>query len=209
MTTNFPTVMNANDLAGALTESKVKETTGLAGFSFMRIDFETGEWSIGQDGDIITNEEILVNTTTIQHGWILWSGGRPEKLMVGFTQELPVPMASIGDDYPSEGRSFQAAIVDDGEMIAFDTNSYGGRKGVDKLLSEIKSNAAGNKRLYPLVKLSSESYANSKRGGKETFNPIFEVIRWCDQDGQSDESPAELVTDKTEEPTRQRRKRSS
>jgi|TARA_R110000803_G_scaffold34015_6_gene74435 hypothetical protein len=212
--------MNANDLAGALTESKVKETTGLAGFSFMRIDFETGEWSIGQDGDIITNEEILVNTTTIQHGWILWSGGRPEKLMVGFTQELPVPMASIGDDYPSEGRSFQAAIVDDGEMIAFDTNSYGGRKGVDVLLGKIKAHAAeGSQHLYPRVKLTSESYANKKRGGKLTYNPTFEIVAWCDEAGVEEGKKAAQVEDQSEEvaeeetveeaPTRQRRKRKS
>tara|TARA_R110000823_G_scaffold192839_1_gene324410 strand:+ start:704 stop:1348 length:645 start_codon:yes stop_codon:yes gene_type:complete len=212
--------MNANDLAGALAESKVKETTGLAGFSFMRMDFETGEWSIGQDGDIITNEEILVNTTTIQHGWILWSGGRPEKLMAGFGEDLPIPMPNIGDDYPSEGRSFQAAIVDDGEMIAFDTNSYGGRKGVDVLLGKIKAHAAeGSQHLYPMVKLTSESYANKKRGGKLTYNPTFEIVAWCDEAGVEEGKKAAQVEDQSEEvaeeetveeaPTRQRRKRKS
>jgi hypothetical protein len=206
---NFPSVVNPDDLAVSLVQSKVQETSQSTGVGFLKMDFETGEWLLGQDAEDVTGEEVLVNVATIKHGWILWSGGRPNKSMVGFSFDLPMPMEAVGQDQPAEARSFDGALFSDGTALQFDTSSYGGRKGVDKLLSEIKSNAAGNKKLYPLVKLSSESYANSKRGGKETFNPIFEVIRWCDQDGQSDEAPAELVTDKTEEPTRQRRKRSS
>lgn len=220
MTTNFPTVMNVTDLSTALAQSQVQATQGLAGFSFLKMDFESGEWLLGPDSDIVTDEEILVNTTTIQHGWILWSGGRPNKSFVGFTQPLPVQMESIGDDYPSEGRSFQAALVDDGEMLAFDTNSYGGRKGVDVLLGKIKAHAAeGSQFLYPNVKLTSESYANKKRGGKLTYNPVFEIVAWCDEEGNEEGKKAAQVEDKTEEaaeettadeaPTRQRRKRKS
>ena len=218
MTTNFPTVMSSSDLSTALAGSQVQETTGLAGFSFLKMDFESGEWLLGQDSDIVTDEEILVNTTTIQHGWILWSGGRPNKSFVGFTQPLPMPMDSLGEDHPSEGRSFQGALVDDGEMLAFDTNSYGGRKGVDVLLGKIKAHAAeGSQHLYPRVKLTSESYANKKRGGKETFNPVFEIVAWCDQEGNEEGEKAAQVTDQSEAaeetaeeaPQRQRRKRKS
>ena len=42
--TNFPTVMKTDDLAVALASSQVRETQGLAGFSFLKMDFETGEW---------------------------------------------------------------------------------------------------------------------------------------------------------------------
>jgi hypothetical protein len=210
--------MNPTDLASALAGSQVQETTGLAGFSFLKIDFESGEWLLGQDAEIVTNFEILVNTTTIQHGWILWSGGRPNKSFVGFTQPLPQPMEAIGDDYPSEARSFQGALIDDGEPLAFDTNSYGGRKGIDVLLGKIKAHSAeGSTFLYPRVKLTSESYANKKRGGKLTYNPVFEIVTWCDTDGNEEgEAPAQ-VEDKSEteaeapaEPKkRQRRKQSA
>jgi len=194
MTTNFPTVMNPTDLSTALAQSQVQETTGLAGFSFLKMDFESGEWLLGQDAEIVTNDELLVNTTTIQHGWILWSGGRPNKSFVGFTQPLPQPMESIGDDFPSEARSFQGALIDDGEPLAFDTNSYGGRKGIDVLLGKIKAHSAeGSKHLFPKVKLTSESYANKKRGGKLTFNPVFEIVAWCDNDGNEEgEAPAQV-----------------
>ena len=199
MTTNFPSVMNATDLSTALAGSQVQETTGLAGFSFLKMDFESGEWLLGQDAEVVTDELVLVNTTTIQHGWILWSGGRPEKLFVGFSQPLPMAMASIGDDHPSEGRSFQGALSDDGEMLAFDTNSYGGRKGVDVLLGQIKAHAAeGSQHLYPLVKLTAESYSNKKRGGKMTYNPLFEVVAWCDDKGVKEEGAAQMVENKTE-----------
>ena len=200
MTTNFPTVMNPTDLSTALAGSQVQETTGLAGFSFLKMDFETGEWLLGQDADIVTDEEILVNTASIQHGWILWSGGRPNKSFVGFPQPLPQPMEPIGEDYPSEARSFQGALVDDGEMLAFDTNSYGGRKGIDVLLGKIKAHSAvGSKHLYPKVKLTSESYANKKRGGKLTHNPVFELVAWCDQEGNEEGDTPEQVEDQTAE----------
>jgi len=209
--TNFPTVMKTDDLAVALASSQVRETQGLAGFSFLKMDFETGEWLLGQDSDIVTDEAVLINTTTIQHGWILWSGGRPNKTFVSFQQPLPQQMESIGEDHPSEARSFQGALVDDGEPLAFDTNSYGGRKGIDVLLGKIKAHAAeGSTHLYPKVKLTSESYSNKKRGGKTTYNPVFEIIEWCDQNGDPEgDAPASITAPVEEEApkTRKRRKR--
>jgi len=210
---NFPAVMSTNDLSSALANSQVQETNQTGGTNFLKMDFETGEWFLGQDQDEVTGEEILVNTTTICHGWILWSGGRPQKSMINFAQPLPMPMESIGGDSPSEGRSFQGALMDDGSPLAFDTNSYGGRKGVDALLGLIKGHAAsGSQHLYPKVKLSSESYANKNRGGKLVFNPIFEIIAWCDVDGNQEDGAAPQVEDKSEEaedaaPKRQRRSR--
>jgi hypothetical protein len=218
MTTNFPSVMNPTDLSTALAQSQVQETTGLVGASFLKIDFETGEWLLGQDAEIVTDELILVNTPTIQHGWILWSGGRPNKSFVGFTQPLPQPMESIGDDFPSEARSFQGALIDDQTQLAYDTNSYGGRKGIDVLLGKIKAHSAeGSKFLFPKVKLTSESYANKKRGGKLTFNPVFEIVAWCDTEGNEEgaapaqvAAPTEVEAEASAEPKkRQRRKKSA
>lgn len=213
---NFPTVMAPTDLASALATSQVQETSG-GGSSFLKCDFETGEWSLGQEADDVTGAEVLVNTGTFKHGWILWSGGRPQKLMVPFTQSLPQPMDSIGEDHPSEGRSVEGAMIDNGDMLSFDTNSYGGRKGMDVLLGAVKAQAAtGSAFLYPKVSLTSESYANAKRGGKMTFNPVLEILAWCDQDGTEEGGKATQVEDKSEPelplaekeaPKRQRRKR--
>tara|TARA_R110000824_G_scaffold20858_8_gene78217 strand:- start:3491 stop:4132 length:642 start_codon:yes stop_codon:yes gene_type:complete len=212
--------MSVTDLATALAGSQVQETTGQMGVGFLKMDFETGEWHLGQGGDVVTDEEILVNTPTIMHGWILWSGGRPNKLFVSFKDVLPIPMPAIGDDHPSEGRSFQGALVDDGEPLAFDTNSYGGRKAVDVMLGKIRAHSdVGSTYLYPKVKLTSESYANKKRGGKTTYNPVFELVAWCNGDGK-EETPMGLLTAKIESepkgpaepvetPVRRRRKRNT
>lgn len=199
MTTNFPTVMDTTTLADALQQSQVQETSANAGVSFLRMDFETGEWTLGRDGDDVTGDEVLVNTPSIKHGWVLWSGGSPKKVFVPFTAPLPPEIPPVGDDYPSEARSFEGAMTDDGEMVGFDTNSYGGRKGVDILLGQIKAHAAeGSTFLYPRVKLSSESYQNKKRGGKLVYNPVFEIVAWCNEDNET-ETAAPAVEDKTEE----------
>jgi hypothetical protein len=208
--------MNPTDLSTALAQSQVRETTGLAGFSFLKMDFESGEWFLGQDAENVTNYDLLINTASIQHGWILWSGNRPNKTFTAFDQPLPQPMESIGDDHPSEARSFQGALIDDGEPLAFDTNSYGGRKGIDVLLGKIKAHSAeGSKHLFPKVKLTSESYANKKRGGKLTYNPVFEILAWCDDEGNEEgEAPAQVeakpeVEVSAEPKKRQRRKKSA
>jgi len=208
---NFPTIVDPADLATQLDNSQVTETTGHTGVSFLKMDFETGTWLLGQDAEDVTDEEILVNTASIQHGWILWSGGRPQKSFAGFSQTLPMAPEPIGEDYPSEARSFQGALCDDGAMLAFDTNSFGGRKGCDILLGKIKAqSAAGHHHLYPKVKLTSESYANAKRGGKLTFNPVFEIVSWCDQDGNEEgEAPEQIEagTTGTEPPAEKPKKR--
>lgn len=209
---NFPAVMNVNDLSSALADSKVQEAPGSnAGVNFLKMDFESGEWSMGKDAEDVTGEDILVNTATITHGWILWSGGRPKKSMVPFNQDLPMAPDSIGDDYPSEGRGLQGALMDDQSPVAFDTNSFGGRKGVDNLLGSIKAKAAtGSQFLYPQVKLGSESYANAKRGGKLVYNPIFEVVAWCNQDGVDEEGEAPQIeaAPEAEQPAKRQSRRS-
>lgn len=220
MTTNFPTVINPQDLSTAIANSQVQETQSTGGFSFLKCDYLSGTWILGRDQEDVTDEEVLINTATIQHGWILWSGGRNTKSMVAFNQPLPMAMESIGADHPSEGRSLQGAMIDNGEPLIFDTNSMGGRKGVDALWKEIMlQNEYGSAFLYPKVKLTSESYVNKKQGGKLCYNPVFKLMWFCDKNGDAEPSgknkqgvenkiiePEEVPVD-THEPKRQRRRR--
>jgi len=211
MSTNFPTVMKRNELAQALQQSQVTETNANSGGSeFIRFDFESGEFDVGRERDDITGDEVLVNTASIKHGWILWSGGRPTKSFVPFNQAIPVAPEPVFKgknqngqdefDYPSEGRSFEGALYEDGQMVQFDTSSYGGRKGIDTLLGHIKQKAAlGGDYLYPLVQLTSESYANAKRGGKLTFNPVFKIVAWCNEDGEKEPEQAEAIAAQPEQ----------
>lgn len=209
---NFPAVMRANDLAAALAESKIRETSGDGGVNFMRFNFESGEYTVGRENEDVTGKEALINTQSIKHGWILWSGGKPTKRMVPFTEDLPIAMDPIADDNPQEGRSVSGAFIEDGEMFQFDTSSYGGRKGVDFLLSQIKTKAVtGSEFLYPRVRLDSESYETTKGRKRPIHNPVFTITAWCDINGNAEDgTAAPAVEDKTDEvedkPVRQRRR---
>lgn len=213
MTTMFPTTTNNAALSAALLNSQVNETSGGGSSAYIRFDFESGDYTYGREQIDITGEELLVNTQSIKHGWVLWSGGRPKKTFASFADPLPQEPNPLGEDYPSEARGLEGALYDDKTPLIFDTNSYGGRKGIDTLLGQIKAQAAtGSDHLYPLVTLDSESYANSKRGGKLTYNPVLTVVSWHDQNGNQEPDAAPALEDHGEveaapvEPIKRRRK---
>lgn len=191
MSEQFPSTENStSSLAGMLATSQVVPETSSGGKAFIRFDFESGDYAFGKEQEDITGEIVVVNLKSFTHGWTLWSGGKPTKVAVPFTQPLPAPMASIGADTPSEARSFEARFEarfeDDADTVLdFSSNSYGGRKGCDTLLDQAKIRAASGEAefLFPVVKLESESYANAKRGGKLTYNPSFTVIDWANEEG--------------------------
>ena len=89
----FPTVVSANELTDMFAGSQVQQTNQSAGVAFLKMDFETGDWLLGRDAEDVTQAEIHVNSPSIKHGWILWSGGRPTKNMVAVDKTIPMPMA--------------------------------------------------------------------------------------------------------------------
>ena len=196
----FPTTrVNPADLASALTSSQVNETAGGAGMAFLKFDYLTGNYSFGLDKDIVTNETICVNTTSIEHGWVLWLDGKPHKAMVPFNAPLPPAMPSREDTQglqdPSEARGFQARFLDEDTMMLFEGSSYGVRKGVDALLSSIKLRAATGeeKYLFPIVKLDSDSYLN-KKANRTIYNAYFKIIDWADVDGNKESDTKAIAT---------------
>jgi len=198
----FPTVANTTtDLSAMLGQSQVTKTEqGTGGKSFIRFDPDSGDYTFGKEAEDITDEEIVVNTMSFSHGWTLWHNNKPTKREVHFTQPLPTPMDSIvvsekKTDHPEESRSFEARFSDDEDIIlSYGTTTYGGKKGSDTLLDAIMLKSAGGEKvfLFPVVKLTSESYANSKRGGKLTFNPIFAIVDWMDAEGNKESDTAKI-----------------
>jgi hypothetical protein len=205
----FPTTQNsAMSLAQALTESQVQPSSSNAGKAFLKFDFKTGDFAFGRDAVDITDEEILINTYSIVHGWILWVNGSAQKEMVPFNQALPQPMEAQAGNQPSEARGFEARFMDDEEtVLVFESNSYGGRQGVDNVLNAIKGRAIEGETdfLFPLVKLNSNSY--KAKAGNTIHNPQFEVVAWLDQNGNKQEADAPALEEKQEEakPVRRRR----
>lgn len=197
---SFPTVANTiSNLSQALqNEVKVKPTEDKSGQAFIKFDYKRGEFFYGRDAVEITQDEIIVNTDTLAHGWILWHQGKAEKELVSVFAPLPEAMESKDEDHPSEARGFMAAFPDDADTkLVFESNSYGGRKGVDALLNSIraKSMEGETEYLYPVVKLTSESYKHPKG---LVHNPIFEVVGWVNRDLQRQGEAVKQVESKPE-----------
>ena len=206
----FPTAKtSATSLAAALTESKVQENQSNAGKAFLKFDFKTGDYAYGRDAVDITEEEIVINTYSIQHGWILWVNGSAQKEMVAFNQSLPQPMASQQGNDPSEARGFEARFLDDEDtVLVYETNSYGGRQGVDMLLNAVKGRALSGEEefLFPVVKLSSTSY--KAKQGNTIHNPSFEIVAWVNQMGDK-ENATPMIEEVREDNQPVRRRRSA
>ena len=203
--------MSTKDLRGALAQSQVQETAAGGIGGFLKFDFQTGEWSYGRDQEEVTGDKVLINVATFGHGWVLWLNSEAQKNLVRFTDPLPEPPASAVDAKgntveASQARAFQGAFLDGNDQLTFETNSYGGRQGVDALLAAVKQRAAsGEGDLYPIVKLSSSSYVNKAYGNKTIHNPVFEIVGWADEFGVEEEEPEQI---EAPAPTRRRRRKS-
>ncbi|MFM1752273.1 MAG: hypothetical protein RL119_1235, partial [Actinomycetota bacterium] len=70
-----------------------------------------------------------------------------------------------------------------GEFI-FETNSLGGRNGVDAIIKQVILRAQAGQEifLYPVVLLSSSSYTH-KTHGRLINTPVFSIIDWADING--------------------------
>ncbi len=202
----FPTTQNsATNLVGMLAEAQV-QTSSAGGKAFLKFDFKSGDFAFGRDLEDITGETIVVNTYSIQHGWTLWVNGSPQKVSAPFNEALPTPMEAQGGNSASESRSFEARFEDDAETIlVFDSNSHGGRSGVDSLLNAIKARAVSGETdfLFPKIKLESTSY--KAKQGSTVYNPKFNIVGWVNAEGVTSEDKPEAVEDAEATPVRRRR----
>jgi hypothetical protein len=79
--------------------------------------------------------------------------------------------------------------------------------GVDLLFGQIRAHSAeGSKYLFPLVTLDSERYHSTKvmkdaAGDQWVYNCVFNIVSWCNQDGEKEGEPAPVVEDQTAQAT--------
>lgn len=198
----FPTTQNnITNLKTALQNSKVHETTNGSGKAFIRFDFSDGTFTYGREQEEITGDTIVINSYSFQHGWILWHNRQAEKVMRSFVEELPEALAPKGNDQPAEARAFEARFEDDPETIlVFETNSYGGRSGVDSLIRAISLKSAQGEEnfLFPVVELDSSSYESKQ--GRTIFNPIFKIVGWMNEAGEMEQAQQAIESQPEPEP---------
>lgn len=185
-----------------------------AGKAYLRFDFQTGKWTCGKEQDDVTDIEALINTASIGHGWTMWVAGTPKKVMAPFDQDLPMAMPPEGNVQPQEARVLSGAFTDGSGEFIFETNSLGGRNGVDAIIKAVivRAQAGHETFLYPVVLLSSSSYTH-KTHGRLIHTPVFSIVDWADingvREGQGmigNDPDEDLEEDEVvQQPTRRRR----
>ena len=207
---------STGSLAARIAQAKKPAPSGNGTTGFLKFVFDDGAYVFGRDQEDVTGDLVLVNTNSICHGWTIWADSKATKVLSTFDKELPEAPAPIGGNQPTEARAFGAAFYDDGKpgsQLVFETNSFGGRKGVDTLIGQIIDRVTSGEEvyLYPVVKLTSESYKNKNYMNKLIHNPVFEVVKWCDVNGlEPGEQPTALEAPQTqaeEQPAATRRRR--
>jgi len=208
---------STGSLAARIAQAKKPTPTTGGSAGFLKFDFSDGSYLFGRDQEDVTDDLVLVNTNSICHGWVIWADSKATKVLSTFDKELPEAPAPIGGNSPSEARAFGGAFFDDGKpgaQLVFETNSFGGRKGVDNLISEIIDRVTTGEEvyLYPVIMLTSESYKNKNYMNKLIHNPSFEIVKWCDVNGLEQGEAAPLLAApeleaEQEQPTAPRRRR--
>lgn len=207
-----------------------RPTTRGAG-DFLRFNGKSGQWALGQEEADVTDEELLINSTTMQHGFLRWGEVPPAKEFASIAQPLPpAPEPIEGEDEKGNPTTFQPQkarqvagkfFADDLGQFVFETSSMGGVENVDKLFDAILVKAESSPYCFPKVKLTSEWY---KRSTGKVYKPVFEILAWCDQNGnpetlgkkqaleskaEADDTSAEDDAPAADNPPRSRRRRAA
>ena len=203
----LPAMRSTTSLADAGSHSQVQQTNTSGGTVFCKFGAYDGSFLFGRDAEDISGETVMVHTDSMAHGWTCWSDGQPEKFLVNFTESLPPRPAPITGtridpktgqpeiNYYTECRALMF-VTDDGINTILEGNSHGIRSGFDDLLMKIKQRAAdpaNAEYLYPKVVLKSTSYENKYKKGEHIYNPVFEVVSWCNVEGVAQEEVAKIA----------------
>ena len=194
---------------------------------FLSFNGKTGEWLLGQEETEVNGEFAVVNSASMQHGYIRWGTTPPAKAFSAVNQPYPEkPEPAEGLDYNNnpktfhgeEARQFSGRFNDkDLAQFMFNTSSMGGVENVDKLFDEIIRKAGdGTAYCFPEISLTSEWY---KRSPGKVYKPVFKIVHWCDMNGNRESAkkakldapqrePAAPDEDEDEDakPTRRRRR---
>lgn len=209
MTYNFPAVASSTSMAERMANSKIGNSPGGGGGegSYLKMDFNTGDFSLGKDNDDVTDEIVLIHSSLIAHGWAAWVDNKPQKVFRPFDEDLPPEPEALVDSRGNVKPFKQARLLvgafDDGEMFTYDNNSVGCEHGVDDLAAAIRAKSADLTEFWcPKVRLTSKSYPGTgERSGKLNYEPRFEVIAWCDIDGNEEgKAPAQIAADPDPDP---------
>jgi hypothetical protein len=173
-------------LMSGIAESRAAtQLTG--GKHFLRF-LKDGLWVYGQANDPVQeNDQWAVNILTLAHGWVCWvDSAKAGEVMTSMMKPMP-PCPEPIDGMPfKEQRGFELRGIGgdiDGVEVIHNLNSQGGLRAIDGLLAAIhKQLRRDPAHPCPVVVLGTDSYQNKKHGG-QTYTPVYEIVAWCDMDG--------------------------
>ena len=178
------------------------------GTPFLRL-LRDGKWAMGaEDSEIVDGTEAIINPLSIQHGYSCWTDrgpkeGKNEKLgeeMWKITQPKPMAntLAEMVDPRTQavckwkDQMSFELKLLDGkykGEQAQYSATSVGGLRLADTILKELENQLdTGSMHIFPIVRISSDSYQHSSYG--KTYTPVMEIVGWADMNGDEEGADA-------------------
>lgn len=191
------------------------------------LKFSKGDWIAGEDEDVETETEFLVNMDQLMVGWIKWVDNKPVEQIMGPVAEgfQPPRRNTLGDEDqdgwevdPTSGQPrdpwqfsnyvlFQAIgnndCADEGEIFTFATSSRGGLGAIGELCKVYGKEMRTRPDEYPVVSIETSHYQHAKYG--RTYVPILKVVGWkpkADFDSSSAEAPVEEASAPTKKDTK-------
>lgn len=199
---NNPTGMSVPANLGSALRTMAASAAQQGGMPFLKLRKQDGKFVYGaEDTEIGADDQWAVNFNSFKIGKIGWKGGQ----VVG---EMMFPIAHpetikeedlepIVSNNPSDGWKDQITVeltrLSDNTEVLFKTTSYGGKQMLGNLMGVIGAQLEENPAApIVVVRLYSDSYKHPTYG--LTFNPLFEVLRWLDANGQEPSiEPKKLV----------------
>ena len=165
---------------------------------YLKFNGKTGDWEFGQECADVSDESVLINAASFQHGFTRWGSNPPAKVSVSIADALPEPPESIdGTDYEGKptvhhaqaSRAFSGSF-EDGVPFQFNINSQGGVERTEGLIDLVMNRArpkkdGGNPEYcFPKVKLESDMWKRPATG--KIFKPVYTLVEWCDINGEAE-----------------------
>jgi hypothetical protein len=166
------------------------------------LKFSKGDWLTGKDNrELADGTKLVAVMDTLAVGWQRWKNQRPVEHRMGLLVEgfVPPPREELGDmdedlwerDDNNEARDswqftnyLQLVDPENKDVVhTFTTSSKGGLSAIAKLCREYgrACEKEGRKDQYPLVKLSTGSYAHRDRSLGRIKFPELLVIGWVEK----------------------------
>jgi hypothetical protein len=174
---------------------------------YLKFNGKTGEWTMGQEEVDVAGEQALIMSDMMEHGYVRWGEIPPAKAFARLNQPYPEkPEPVDGTDYEGKPKTFHAEearqltgkFMDDelGQFV-FNVSSQGGVENVDVLFDAIIAKVTeGGEYVYPKVKLANEWY---KRSTGKVYKPVFEIVGWCNIDGELETERKRLKNEDVED----------